>query len=57
MRLAHGNSGHPAVAADAVTAEVEVAVAVDTVVVAKVAAASEEATRNSHCSYGKACRP
>ena len=51
MRLAHGNSGHPAVAADAVTAVVAVAAAVDTVAVAKVAAASEGATRNSHRSW------
>ena len=49
MRLAHGNRGHPAVAADAVTAVV--AVVADTVAVAKVAVASEEATRNSHRSW------
>ena len=48
MRHARERRGHPAVA-DAVTAAAAAVVAVDTVVVAKVAA-SEEATRNSHWS-------
>src|SRR6266436_393932 len=51
MRLDRGNSDHPVAAADAATA-VE-----DTVAVAKVEVASEEATRNSHTALGYARRP